>query len=145
MVVSLDHLHPAYRHLASLPDDERIEWIRSDRWVNFAMAERALQRLEDLLAYPRRDRMPCMLIYGDTGIGKTKIIAKFLRDHPPLFDHGTGIARAPVVAFQMPAEPDEEQFYDELFRALGAPSSGDRMAGTRHHCRELCGPWGPAC
>ena len=43
MVVSLDHLHPAYRHLASLPDDERIEWIRADRWVNFAMAERALR------------------------------------------------------------------------------------------------------
>jgi replication-associated recombination protein RarA len=138
MVVSFDHLHPAYRHLAGLPDDERVEWIRADRWVNFAMAERALRRLEDLLTYPRRDRMPCMLIYGDTGIGKTKIIAKFVRDHPPAFDHGTGIARAPVVAFQMPAQPDEDQFYDELFRALGAPSrSGERMAGTRHHCRGL--------
>jgi Bacterial TniB protein len=53
MVVNLDHLHPAYRHHASLPDEERIAWIRSDRWVNFAMAERALQRLEALLAYPR--------------------------------------------------------------------------------------------
>jgi replication-associated recombination protein RarA len=138
MVVSLDHLHPAYRRLAGLPDHERIEWIRADRWVNFAMAERALRRLEDLLAYPRRDRMPCMLIYGDTGIGKTKIIAKFLRDHPPVFDHGTGITRAPVVGFQMPAQPDEDQFYDELFRALGAPSrSGDRIAGTRRNCREL--------
>lgn len=136
--MSLDHLHPAYWHHASLPDDERIEWIRSDRWVNFAMAERALQRLEDLLVYPRRDRMPCMLIYGDTGIGKTKIVAKFARDHPPVFDYRTGIARAPVVAFQMPAQPDEDQFYDELFRALGAPSrSGDRIAGTRRHCREL--------
>src|SRR5215471_17392802 len=36
------------------------------------------------------------------------------------------------------AQPDEDQFYDELFRALGAPSrSGDRIAGTRRHCREL--------
>jgi hypothetical protein len=138
MVVNLDHLHPAYRHHASLPDEERIAWIRSDRWVNFAMAERALQRLEDLLAYPPRDRMPCMLIYGHTGIGKTKIISKFVRDYPPVFDHGSGIARTPVVAFQMPAQPDEEQFYDELFRALGTPSrSGDRISGTRRHCREL--------
>jgi replication-associated recombination protein RarA len=79
-----------------------------------------------------------MLIYGDTGVGKTKVIAKFVRDHPPVFDHGTGIARTPVVAFQMPAQPDEDQFYDELFRALGAPGRrADGMQGTRRHCREL--------
>jgi hypothetical protein len=137
VVVSFEHLHPAYQARASLPDDERIEWIRSDRWVNFGMAERALRRLEDLLAYPRGDRMPCMLIFGDTGIGKTKVIAKFVRDHPPVFDHGTGIARTPVVAFQMPAQPDEDQFYDELFGALGAAKGGGRIEGTRRHCREL--------
>jgi Bacterial TniB protein len=135
--MSFDHLHPAHRDRAGESDAARIEWVRADRRINFAMAERALYRLGDLLAYPPRDRMPCLLLYGDTGIGKTKIIAKFVRDHPPVFDRDSGIARTPVVAFQMPAQPDEEQFYDELLRALGAPSSGDRVAGTRRHCREL--------
>ena len=71
------HLDPAYRRFAALPDDERIAWIRADRWIGFDRSGVALARLENLLTYPPRDRMPCLLIYGDTGMGKTKIVRKF--------------------------------------------------------------------
>lgn len=98
------HLLPAYRPHAALNDSERIAWIRADRWLETAQARAALTRLEDLLSYPPRDRMPCLLLYGDTGMGKTKIIRKFLRDHPARFDSGTGVTTMPVVAMQMPAE-----------------------------------------
>lgn len=70
------HLLPAYRPQAALDDAERIAWIRADRWLETAQAAAALARLEDLLSYPARDRMPCLLLYGDTGMGKTKIIRK---------------------------------------------------------------------
>ena len=136
--MTLDHIHPSYQRHAGLSDDERIDWMRADRWINFAMADRAVRKLEDLLIYPKRDRMPCMLIYGDTGIGKTKVLTKFLRDHPPVFCEATGVTASPVVAFQMPSQPDEGLFYEELFRALGAPSrAGDRMSRVRDRCREL--------
>nr|WP_261330857.1 TniB family NTP-binding protein [Rhizobium leguminosarum] len=75
------HLQPAYREYADLTVDERIAWIRADRWLETANEHLALGRLNDLLTYP--DRMPCLLIYGATGMGKTKIIRKFLRDHAP--------------------------------------------------------------
>src|SRR5690606_38744804 len=108
MVLSeYDHLLPAYRRHAALTDDERIAWIRADRWLETAQASAALARLEDHLSYPPRDRMPCLLLYGDTGMGKTKIVRKFLRDHPVRFDSGTGVTTMPVVAMQMPAEPLE--------------------------------------
>ena len=29
------HLDPTYRRFAALPDDERIAWIRADRWIGF--------------------------------------------------------------------------------------------------------------
>ena len=78
MVVTEDsafaHLDPAYRRFAALPDDERIAWIRADRWIGFEQSGAALARLENLLTYPPRDRMPCLLIYGETGMGKTKIV-----------------------------------------------------------------------
>jgi hypothetical protein len=61
------HLDPAYRRFAALPNEERIAWIRADRWIGFDQAGLALARLENLLVYPARDRMPCLLIYGDTG------------------------------------------------------------------------------
>lgn len=130
-----DHLHPAYRSCAALSDAERIEWIRADRWLAFDAAASALARLADLLAYPPRDRMPCLLIYGDTGMGKTKIIRKFLRDHPPSVDSVNGVTTMPVVAIQMPPEPIEHDLYAELLAGLGAPALA---GGTTHRHKDVC-------
>ena len=69
-------------NLTALPDEERIAWIQADCWINYDLAQKALKILDDLLAYPPRDRMPCLLLYGATGMGKTKIIRKFTREHP---------------------------------------------------------------
>lgn len=120
---------------ASLSDPERITWIRSDRWINYERAQDVIARLTDLLSYPARDRMPCLLIFGSTGMGKTKIVRKFVRDHPAVHDSGVGVTRMPVVSFQMPPSPDEREFYSELFRALGAPSVPHT---TTKHTRDAC-------
>jgi hypothetical protein len=55
--------------------------------------------------YPPRDRMPCLVIYGATGMGKTRIIQKFLRDNRSHFDRKLGRTRAPVVSIQMAKSP----------------------------------------
>ena len=130
-----DHLLPTYRRQAALPDAERIAWIRADRWLDFEQARGALARLENLLAYPPRDRMPCLLIYGDTGMGKTKIIRKFLRDHPASFGKATGVTAMPVVAMQMPAEPIERDIYGELLVSLGISGPVD---GATDRQKEMC-------
>ncbi len=70
-----------------------------------------------------------------TGMGKTKIIRKFLRDHPACFDQGTGVTTMPVAAMQMPAEPVERDIYSELLAALGASGPID---GTTHRQKEVC-------
>jgi hypothetical protein len=141
MVMNFEHIHPEYRGFAELSDPERIDWIRADRWINYPRAERALQQLEELLSYPPRDRMPCLLIYGNTGMGKTKIIRKFERTHPSSFNEGTGMMVLPIVSFQMPPEPDEQQFYDEMFKAIGMPrddhwAKDRRLQRVRHISRE---------
>lgn len=136
MTNDLQHIHPMYQKNVKLNDEERIEWIRTDKWVQYPSAELALTRFEDLLSYPPRDRMPCLLLYGDTGMGKTMIIRKFVRDHPPVFNKGTGVTTMPVVAIQMPPEPNERDFYDELLKTLGVPRRGNR--GTMSETRELC-------
>ncbi|TIX20402.1 MAG: transposase, partial [Mesorhizobium sp.] len=133
-----NHLLPGYRVHAALADDERIAWIRADRWLETARASAALAKLQDLLSYPQRDRMPCLLLYGDTGMGKTKIVRKFLRDHPAKFDSGTGVTTMPVVAMQMPAEPLERDVYGELLNALGAPGpTNDSSYRLKEVCRSL--------
>ncbi|MAX57215.1 MAG: transposase [Alcanivoracaceae bacterium] len=134
----LAHLDPTYRRFANLPDAERIAWIRADRWIGFDQAGAALARLENLLSYPPRDRMPCLLIYGDTGMGKTKIVRKFERDHPPKFNQVTGVDHRPVVVAQVPSEPIERDLYRELLASMGAPAmAGGTLAREKDVCRSL--------
>ena len=79
---TLAHLLPAARKQAELGNDERIIGLLRDRWIDYPRATQALQQLERLYETPRRDRMPCLLLHGDSNIGKTKITAKFRRAHP---------------------------------------------------------------
>ncbi len=74
------HLHPAARQMLDLDDEQRVRALRTDRWIDYPRATQALQRLQRLLDAPQRERMPCMLLHGPSNIGKTLIVAKFLRE-----------------------------------------------------------------
>ena len=118
------HLNAPYRSYALLSASERIQWIRQDRWIHYSRAEQVLNRLSDLLTYPARDRMPCLLLFGPTGMGKTRIVQKFLREHRSSFDDVTGRTRLPIVAVQMPPAPSERDLYEELLVSMGAVLPG---------------------
>ena len=115
------HLYPAARISAGLSADERIRRIRADRWVSYPRAEAALAKLEMLMSFPQRARMPNLLLVGESGMGKTMIIEKFVRDHAARFDDATGRLHMPVVAVQMVSGPDESRFYRRILAAIGAP------------------------
>lgn len=135
---TFEHLDPAYRRFADMPDEDRIAWIRADRWIGFDQASVALARLKNLLTYPPRDRMPCLLIYGDTGMGKTKIVRKFERAHPRKFCQVKGVDHRPVVVAQVPSEPIERDLYRELLASMGAPAMvGGTLAREKDVCRSL--------
>ena len=116
-----DHLFPAVRPIAALGAEERVRRIRADRWVDYPLAREALARLEELIAFPPRARMPNLLIVGASGMGKTMIVEKFARDHPGYYDAANGLKRIPVVVVQMVSGPDEARFYKRLLAAIGAP------------------------
>ena len=81
--------------------------------------------------------MPCLHVYGDTGMGKTKIIRKFARDHGPVRDQVKGVTHMPVVAIQMTPEPFEH-VHCELLTALVRPGLNQRdPRSNRETCRAL--------
>ena len=138
MSVDFDHLAPECREEAGLSSDERIDRIQAERWIGYPRAESILSRLDELLLYPQRDRMPCLLLYGATGMGKTKILRKFRRAHPPLFDARIGMERMQIVAMQMPPEPDEKSFYTQLLSSMKAPvRSSMNVHQMRHVVQDL--------
>jgi len=118
--LDLSHLHPAVRQAALLPADQRLAVIRADRWIGYPRASQALARLEALLAWPTRQRMPNMLLIGPTNNGKSMIIEKFRRAHPP--GHEPDREDIPVLCLQMPPNPSPPRFYSAILAALGAPT-----------------------
>ena len=76
-----EHLAHQCRSSAKLDADERVRLALTERWIGYPKASFALNRLRHLIDYPARDRMPCLLLYGATGMGKTKILKKFIRSH----------------------------------------------------------------
>jgi replication-associated recombination protein RarA len=130
----LAHLTDEAREEALLSDAERVFRVRAERWIHYSRAQSVLIRMNGLIEYPPRDRMPCLLLYGATGMGKTKIIRKFLREHPTTFDNHLGISSARVVSMQMPPDPDEKSFYEELLGNLQAPT---RFAANTTHLRRI--------
>lgn len=115
----LGHLHPGARAVARLPGTERLHYVRADRWIGYPRATAALDRLEELLAWPGKQRMPNLLLIGATNNGKSMIIEKFRRLHPPVSEADR--ERIPVLVVQMPSEPTVIRFYTGLLAALGAP------------------------
>jgi hypothetical protein len=117
----ISHLTPAASALLREPEPARIKSILAERWVHYPRAGAALAALKDLLEHPRTTRMPSIAIYGDSGMGKTMIMEKFRRDHPPWFDDVARAERVHVLALQMVAKPGERRLYAQILSALGAP------------------------
>ena len=125
----LSHLHPAAQTIARLPSAERLQYVRADRWIGYTRATEALARMEALFAWPSRQRMPNLLLTGPTNNGKSMIIEKFRRAHPPVSHEDR--EEIPVLAVQMPSDPSVGRFYTVLLAATGAPlrAGSPRVAG----------------
>jgi Bacterial TniB protein len=117
--VDLSHLHPAAQRIARLPDEERLRYVRADRWIGYTHAAATLERLETLFSWPAKQRMPNLLLIGPTNNGKSMIIEKFRRSHLPISHEDR--EEIPVLVVQMPSEPSVSRFYTALLAALGAP------------------------
>jgi len=121
MSESYAHLHPTAQAVVEEDPEARIRRIRTDRWIGYARAQTALTAIEDLLSFPKRTRMPNIVLVGPTNNGKTMIVERFRRAHLPMEADVTpkGIAVVPVIKVQMPAGADERRFFGAILDSLG--------------------------
>ena len=140
MSTDYPHLHPSARAWAEEDPASRIRRVRTDRWIGYARAEAALAALDDVLSFPKRTRMPNLLLVGQTNNGKTMIVEKFRRSHlpTPATDAAGGVAHVPVLKIQMPAGPDERRFFGAILEELGMGQwPGGNLAGRQSDALRL--------
>lgn len=118
-LADLTHLLPAVQEIAKLPVADRLQHIRTDRWIGYPRAVETLNLLESLYAWPKKKRMPNLLLIGPTNNGKSMIVEKFRRIHPAT--SCVDQEWIPVLSVQMPSEPSVSRFYLALLAAMGAP------------------------
>ncbi|WP_299288727.1 TniB family NTP-binding protein [uncultured Tateyamaria sp.] len=111
--------------------DERLDLIRSDRWIAFDRATIVLNRLTSLMEMPRQSRMPGLMVYGSSGIGKTMIAKRMESLYPSNYRSDLGVTRTPILLLQVPPAPDERRFYQHILASISAPMWG------RHTISEL--------
>jgi hypothetical protein len=119
----LSHLSEATRALIGVSDQERIEAIRRGFWISYTRAKEVLDHLEELLEYPRIDRMPNMLLVGASNNGKTQILKRFHKRHPPDQNKRGDYSYIPVIFVESPSGPDISSLYDQIFDAINQPYS----------------------
>lgn len=116
---SLDHLHTGVWSFLDESFEDRISRLYVPKWVSYERGNEALARMEHLLHHPPSGRMPCMLLYGDSDIGKTMIVEKFVRDHPNICNEFGEVDIRKVLRLQMPAKPNDWKFYAQIIDGLG--------------------------
>lgn len=137
------HLGPKAVAALELSDEERIHYNWSDRWIGYDGAKEIIDYMEFLLAFPKVERMPCLLIVGESNYGKSTILRRFLALHPPDDNPDGRTITAPVVMARAPSAPDEGRLYNKILDAIfAAYKVGDHPDKKRNIIFETFGAIG---
>ncbi|MDX4062206.1 TniB family NTP-binding protein [Aliarcobacter skirrowii] len=128
-------LNPEVEALLSKSDEERIEYITKERWINYPLAQEIIDTLEKLKTYEKnKSRVTSILLVGSSNNGKTSLLNEFMRRNPwydyqsdnpdkltkEFFDKytATGI---PALYILAPSEPSEPRLYSNILNTIFAP------------------------
>lgn len=113
-------------------EHERITSCRFPKWIGYSQATKIINRMDELLIYPKSTRMTNILLVGESNNGKTAILNKFNQKHEASYDEKTGNVINPVIMVQAPPEPDERRFYNAILEHIFAPYKTSEKLDLRY-------------
>ena len=138
---SENHLLPTVANILNISNEERIQYINKEKWIGYPQAKEILQKLNDLLIYPRKTRMPSMLIVGGTNNGKTSLIQRFLSKNPPIRSkEWQETTQIPIISIQAPISPNVSDLYSAILERFAVPyKNTDKIAKKEQQIRNYFG------
>lgn len=127
-VETFEHLHPKARALVNLPVEDRIiaRWERL--WIKHHAADQIISQLDQYLLMPRSPRPRNLLIYGESGVGKSTILKHWetrVREDNARKAEAEDLDRLgewavlPVIRIQTPPGGDEVRLYNNILIEFG--------------------------
>lgn len=135
------HLLPESQKVVMYNDTEdRIRYMEYQIWINYPLAHKVILYLNDLLKYPKQDKMPGLLIVGEPNIGKSAVISQFAKLHQDkTLEDDTGMSRTEktVVVANMEGG-DDRSLYIAILEQLWTPfRATDTTQKLRHQTIHL--------
>lgn len=116
-----EHIHPDFRHIMSLSDQERIEFLDEPRWIGYKTAQQIMETLQGLLHKPVRPRMPNLLLVGDPNNGKTTIVRRFRDLCGQGYVNEDAEPVKPIILAEAPPSADEKGLYISILERFFTP------------------------
>ena len=117
----INSLLPDVKEVLNKSKEKRIKHIFTQRFIKYPKAVEILDYMELLISIPKQTRPECMLLYGESGTGKTSIIRQFQKMHPPVEDPFEDEDTIPVLVVETPFEPKVSMLYDRILYEIGVP------------------------
>lgn len=126
----INNLLSKVQEILKLSNEERIDFILEEKWITYPLSKEILEQLTFLLNHPKKSRMPCMLLVGNTNNGKTSLINKFLKDNAPYETQEVTIT--PVISVVAPETGAISDLYSKILYRLAVPyRNGDKINKKR--------------
>lgn len=134
-----EHIHPDFRHLMGLTNNERLEFLDHPRWIGYKAAQQILDTLQGLMHKPVRPRMPNLLIVGDPNNGKTTIVHRFRELCGQGYVNENADPVKPVIVAEAPPSADEKGLYISILERFFTPyRASDPASKLRYQVIHLC-------
>jgi len=131
------HLSNTASEIAALDKEKRIASLNEPIWISYTRAEKLISIMQDYLQMPKKARMKNLLVIGDSNMGKTSILERFIKQNPPVEyqdEHGMYRTRIPVVMIQAPTIADEKNLYASILNQFWTSfRPSDTTIKLRHH------------
>ena len=133
------YIHPEFRYVMSLSDQERIDFINQPRWLGYDIANQILATLNQLIEQPQKPRMLNLLLIGEPNNGKTTIVRYFYEQYYKKLAVDTQEGFRPLILAESPPTADEKGLYVSILERFLTPYRiSDPTVKLRYQVIHLC-------
>jgi hypothetical protein len=117
--MEFNHINPKTRVLLDYPIVDRINAIRRDRFIPYRRGKLMIAEMDKIMLTPSAVRAQCILLVGDSGMGKTALLDFAQRHYAKLL--GEDVRRQLVCVTLPHITTDRRLFYGRILKSLGIP------------------------